>query len=50
MLAIIDCLKKFEPHLMGIKFNILTDHRHLTHWQSQKELFPRQIRWNEILS
>src|SRR5205814_8884120 len=25
MLAIIDCLKKFEPHLTGIKFDILMD-------------------------
>ena len=50
MLAIIDCLKKFEPHLIDIKFDILTDHRPLTYWQSQKELSPRQIRWNETLS
>jgi len=50
MLAIVDCLKKFEPHLTGIKFDILTDHRPLTHWQTQKELSPRQIRWNETLS
>jgi len=41
MLAIIDCLKKFEPHLTGIKFEILTDHCPLTHWQTQKELSPR---------
>src|SRR5580692_1283956 len=50
MLAIIDCLKKFEPHLTGIKFDILTDHRPLTHLQTQKELSPRQIRWSETLS
>jgi RNase H-like domain found in reverse transcriptase len=50
MLAIINCLKKFEPHLTGIKFDILTDHAPLTHWQTQKELSPRQIRWNETLT
>jgi hypothetical protein len=50
MLAIVDCLKKFEPHLTGIKFDILTDHRPLRHWQTQKELSPRQLRWNETLS
>jgi hypothetical protein len=50
MLAIVDCLKKFEPHLTGIKFDFLTDHRLLTHWQTQKELSPRQLRWNETLS
>jgi len=49
MLAIVDCLKKFEPHLTGIKFDILTDHRPLTHWQTQ-ELSPHQIHWNETLS
>ena len=50
MLAIIDCLKKFEPHLTGIKFNIVTDHAPLTHWQTQKELSPSQIRWNKTLT
>jgi hypothetical protein len=50
MLAIIDCLKKFEPHLTGIKFDILTDHAPLTHWQTQKELSPRQMHWNETLN
>jgi hypothetical protein len=50
MLAIIDYLKKFEPHLTGIMFDILTDHRPLTHLQTQKKLSPRQIRWSETLS
>jgi len=50
MLAIIDCLKKFEPQLTGTKFEILTDHAPLTHWKTQKDLSPRQIRWNETLS
>jgi len=35
MLAIIDCLKKWEPHLMGTCFEILTDHAPLTHWKTQ---------------
>jgi hypothetical protein len=48
--AIIDCLKKFEPHLTSVKFDILTDHAPLTHWQTQKELSPHQIRWNEALT
>ena len=50
MLAIVDCLKKFEPQLTDIKFDILTDHAPLTHWNTQKELSARQIRWNETLS
>lgn len=44
MLAIVDCLKKFEPQLTGIKFDILTDHAPLTHWKTQKDLSARQIR------
>jgi hypothetical protein len=50
MLAIIDCLKKWEPVLTGTRFEILTDHAPLTHWKTQKDLSPRQIRWNETLS
>ena len=44
MLAIVDCLKKFEPQLTGMKFEILTDHAPLTHCKTQKDLSPRQIR------
>lgn len=43
MLAIVDCLKKFEPQLTGIKFDILTDHAPLTHWKTQKDLSARQV-------
>src|SRR5205814_10583310 len=50
LLAIVDCLKKFAPQLTEIKFDILTDHAPLTHWQTQKDLSARQIRWNEVLS
>jgi hypothetical protein len=50
MLAVVDCLKRFEPQLTGIKFGILTDHAPLTHWKTQKDLSARQIRWNETLS
>ena len=50
MLAIIDCLKKWEPQLTGTRFETLTDHAPLTHWKTQRDLSPRQIRWNEVLS
>jgi hypothetical protein len=50
MLAIVDCLKKWEPQLTGLRFETLTDHASLTHWKTQKNLTPRQIRWNEYLS
>lgn len=50
MLAIVDCLEKFKSQLTGTKFEILTDHAPLTHWKTQKDLSPWQIRWNETLS
>ena len=50
MLAIIDCLKKWQPVLTGTRFDILTDHTHLTHWKTQRDLSLRQIRWNEVLA
>ena len=50
MLAIVDCLKKWEPVLTGTRFEILTDHAPLTHWKTQRDLSPRQIRWNEFLT
>jgi RNase H-like domain found in reverse transcriptase/Integrase zinc binding domain len=45
MLAIVDCLKKWEPILTGTLSEILTDHAPLTHWKTQKDLSPCQIRW-----
>jgi hypothetical protein len=49
MLAIIDCLKKWQPVLTGTRFDILTDHAPLIHWKTQRDLSPRQIRWNKVL-
>ena len=50
MLAIVECIKKWKPQLTGIRFEILTDHAPLIYWKTQKDLSPRQIRWNERLS
>jgi len=50
ILAIVDCLKKFEPQLTCTKFDILTDHTSLMHWKTQKDLSVRQVQWNEVLS
>ena len=36
--------------LTGTRFEILTDHAPLTHWKTQKDLSPRQIRCNEFLT
>jgi len=44
MLAIVDCLKKWEPVLMETRFEILTDYAPLTHWKMQKDLSLHQIR------
>jgi len=43
MLAIINCLKKWEPILTGTCFEILTNHAPLMHWKTQKDLSPQQI-------
>jgi hypothetical protein len=50
MLAIIDCLKKWKPQLTGIRFETLTDYTPLTHWKTQQDLSPRQVRWNKTLT
>ena len=35
MLAIVECMKHWYPQLMGIRFEVLTDHAPLQHWKSQ---------------
>lgn len=49
-LAIMLSLKKFEPMLQGIHFEILTDHRALEHLTTQKNLNQRQMRWLDFMS
>jgi len=43
-------VKKWEPVLTGTRFEALTDHAPLAHLKSQRDLSPRQIRWNETLA
>ena len=50
MLAIIESLKRFRTLLLGAKFKILTDHRALQYFMTQKKLSARQSRWLETLS
>jgi RNase H-like domain found in reverse transcriptase len=50
MLAIINCLKRWESQLTGTQFEILTDYKLLTYWKTQRDLFLHQIRWNKTLS
>ena len=50
MLAIVECMKHWYPQLMGIRFQVLTDHAPLQHWKTQRMLSRRQLRWLEFLS
>ena len=51
MLAIIRCLKEWEPELKGVeKFEILTDHKNLEYFMSIRKLTERQARWALLLS
>ena len=50
MLAIIHALKVWKHYLIGVYFEVYTDHRSLVHFMEQKDLNKRQIRWNEFLA
>ena len=50
MLAVVECMKHWYPQLMGIRFEVLTDHAPLQHWKTQRQLSKRQLRWLEFLS
>ena len=43
MLMIVDCLKQWKPQLTGTRFEILTDHKPLMHFKTQRDLSPWQI-------
>ncbi|QRW24058.1 Transposon Ty3-G Gag-Pol polyprotein [Rhizoctonia solani] len=50
LLAIKESLDWFRHLLVGCKFNIYTDHRALEHFQTQKNLSPRQVRWLQVFN
>lgn len=50
MLAIIRSLKKWRVDLLGSHITIVTDHRTLENFDTQKDLSRRQARWMEFLS
>ena len=50
MIAILEALAKWEDKLLGRKFNIVTDHKALEFFQTQRNLSARQMRWMEFLS
>jgi hypothetical protein len=51
LLAIINYIKAWEPEFNAVKnFKILTNHRNLRYFYTEKQLTERQIRWLEYLS
>jgi hypothetical protein len=49
LLAIVWALEKWRVDLIGVPFTVLTDHRTLECFQTQKHLSRRQARWMEFL-
>ena len=41
---------KWEDKLLGHKFTLVTDHKGLKYFETQKNLLDRQVRWWEFLS
>ncbi|KAJ3561342.1 hypothetical protein NP233_g10248 [Leucocoprinus birnbaumii] len=49
LFAIVRALTKWRSDLLGIPFTVLTDHRMLECFQTQKHLSRQQARWMELL-
>jgi hypothetical protein len=49
-IAILEGLLKWEDKLIGNKINVVTDHRALEFFKTQRRLSSRQMRWMEYLS
>ena len=50
LLAIVKALKKWRTSLLGIHFQIFTDHRTLEYFQSQKDMSRQQMCWSMYLA
>jgi RNase H-like domain found in reverse transcriptase len=50
MIAMLKALMKWEDKLLGRKFTLVTDHKGLEYFETQKNLSDRQVRWWEFLS
>lgn len=48
--SIVRALKKWRVDLIGVQFDVYTDHRTLENFQTQKHLSRRQARWQEELA
>ena len=49
-IAILEALLKWEDKLIGNRINVVTDHRALEFFKTQRKLSSRQMRWMEYLS
>ncbi|KAJ3575561.1 hypothetical protein NP233_g1018 [Leucocoprinus birnbaumii] len=49
LFAIVRALTKWRNELLGLQFTVLTDHRTLECFETQKHLTRRQARWMELL-
>ena len=49
-IAILEALLKWEDKLIGNRLNVVTDHRALEFFKTQRRLSSRQMRWMEYLS
>ena len=50
MLAVVDALRQWRCYLEGVQFIVVTDHKPITFFNSQKTLSRRQTRWFEFMS
>ena len=49
-IAMLEALMKWEDKLLGCKFTLVTDHKGLEYFETQKNLLVRQVQWWEFLS
>ena len=50
MIVMLEALMKWEDKLLGCKFTLVTYHKGLKYFKTQKNLSDRQVRWWEFLS
>ena len=49
-IAVLKAIMKWEDKLLGRKFTLVTDHKGLKYFETQKNLLDRQVWWWEFLS
>jgi RNase H-like domain found in reverse transcriptase len=49
-IAVFEALMKWEDKLLGRKFTLVTNHKGLEYFETQKNLSDRQVQWWEFLS